>query len=183
MPRTVNFNMVIDKTRTDGGFASTSWWLKDPQTGLWTQLPPLPGNESDSVALQSGDVITFAIGEQLPNATTTAVSGITLAVVFGSRQMPNQANSPFQNAQGAPICLYVGNTGGSTPNMTPAWSSTNTNGGYFAWTLPVGTIPPQQQGPNKKFELMVGANVTFNDGTPSQSLGHDPEVDVGMGSN
>ena len=183
MSRTINFNMVIDKTRTDGGFASTSWWLQNPQSGQWTQLPPLPGNESDSVQLQSGDIISVAIGELLPNATTTAVSGITLAVVFGSRQMPNQANSPFQNAQGAPTCLYVGNTGGNAPNMVPAWSSTNTNGGYFAWVMSLGTIPTQQQGPNKKYELMVGANVTFNDGTASQSLGHDPEVDVGMGSN
>jgi len=49
--------------------------------------------------------------------------------------------------------------------------------------LAAGTIPTQSPGANKRYELMVGANVTYNDGTPSQSLGHDPEVDVGMGSN
>jgi hypothetical protein len=182
MPRTVHFNMVIDKTRTDGGFGSTSWWQQDPSSGQWTQLPPLPGQESDSVQLQSGDIVTVAIGESLPaTSTTTAVSSITLAVVFGSRQIPNQPNSPFQNAQSAPICLYVGNT--ADGSLTQVWSSSNNNQGYFAWTMSLGTIPTQPQGPNKKFELMVGANVTFNDGTASQSLGHDPEVDVGMGSN
>lgn len=181
MPRTIHFNMVIDKTRTDGGFASTSWWQQDPSGGQWTQLPPLPGNESDSAQLQSGDVVSVAIGEDLPGASTTAVSGITLAVVFGSRQIPNQANSPFQNAQGASTCLFVGTTGDGS--LVPAWSSSNNNGGYFAWVMALGTIPTQTPGPNKRFELMVGANVTFNDGTPNQSLGHDPEVDVGMGSN
>jgi len=182
MPRTIAFNIVIDKTRTDGGFASTSWWLQDSQSGQWSQMPPLPGNDSDSVKLQAGDSVTVAIGESLPNATTTAVSAITLAVVFGSRRVPNQNNSPFQNPQGAPTCLYVGTTsvGGG---LVPAWSSSNTNSGYFAWVLSVGTIPAQSPGANKRYELMIGANVTYNDGTPSQSLGHDPEVDVGMGSN
>lgn len=182
MPRTIAFNMYLDKTRTDGGFAGTSWWLQDPQTGGWSQMPTLPGGDADSVKLQAGDIVTMAIGENLPNATTTAVSSITLAVVFGSRHVPNQANSPFQNPQGAPTCLFVANSA-SGGGLTQAWSSSNTNNGYFAWVLSVGTVPTQSPGANKRYELMVGANVTYNDGTASQSLGHDPEVDVGMGSN
>jgi hypothetical protein len=180
MARTIHYNMVIDKTRTDGGFASTSWWLQDPNTGSWSQLPALPGQEADSVKLQPEDVISMAIGEQLAqNATSTAVATIDLAVVFGSRKVPNQSNSPFQG-QSSPNCLFTGSTGSG---LQQCWSATNNNGGYFAWLLSLGSVASVPTGPSRKFELMVGANVTFNDGTPARSFGHDPEVDVGMGSN
>jgi hypothetical protein len=176
MPRNVAFNLVIDKTRTDGSFGSTGWFQETD--GSWSPLPPLPGKESDSAQLQTNDNVWVAIGEKLPpSSTTTAVSAITLAVVFGSRpSLPTQANSPFQNAQGTPTCLYVGNTGDST--LQPSFDSNNNNGGYFAWKLNLGTVPQTARG--TRFELMVGANVTFNDGTPARSFGHDPEVDVGM---
>jgi hypothetical protein len=180
MSRTIHYNMVIDKTRTDGGFASTTWWLQDPDNGTWSQMPALPGQEADSVKLQPDDIVSVAIGESLgQNSTSTAVSTLDLAVVFGSRNVPNQSNSPFQG-QSSPTCLFVGSTGNG---LQQAWGPGNNNGGYFAWVLPLGTVGTVPTGPSRKFELMVGANVTFNDGTPARSFGHDPEVDVGMGSN
>ena len=139
MPRTVNYNIVIDKNRTDGGFASTSWWLLDPNTNSWSQLPALPGQEADSVKLQPDDVVTVAIGESIPGATSTAVSSIDLAVVFGSRNVPNQSNSPFQG-QSSPNCLFRGTT---AQGLQQAWSSSNNyNNGYLAWTLLLGTVAP-----------------------------------------
>jgi hypothetical protein len=180
MPRTVNYNIVIDKNRTDGGFSSTTWWLLDPNTNSWSQLPALPGQEADSVKLQPDDVITVAIGESIPGATSTAVSSIALAVVFGSRHVASQSNSPFQGPNG-PNCLFMGTTANG---LQQAWSSSNNyNNGYLAWTMVLGTVGSVPNGARSKFELMIGANVTFNDGTPARSYGHDPEVDVGMGAN
>lgn len=180
MPRTIHYNIALDKTRTDGAFTSTTWWLQDPDTGSWSQLPPLPGQEADSVKLQPDDVVSVAIGESLgPNAPSTAVSTIALAVVFGSRHVANQSNSPFQGQNGT-NCLFMGTTANG---LQQAWSSSDNNQGYFAWVLPLGTVGSIPNGQRSKFELMIGANVTFNDGTPARSYGHDPEVDVGMGAN